>query len=146
VVRVSNALFLLQALHFIRCRPASDRKKAARWIENARREVYIRKTLQKEVIPMESQATQFLDLYRAGVRTASEVMKASLESVERIQNQQLQVFRAAMEENVKLMDFYGGVWRNASTQVQGAMRNGVAAAAGTAANQEKRPEPQRKSA
>ena len=94
---------------------------------------------------MESQATQFLDLYRAGVRTASEVMKASLESVERIQNQQLQVFRAAMEENVKLMDFYGGVWRNASTQVQGAVRNGVAAA-GTAANQEKRPEPQRRSA
>lgn len=92
---------------------------------------------------MESQTTQFLDLYRAGVRTASEVMKASLESAERIQNQQLQLFRAAMEENVKLMDYYGGVWRNASTQVQGAMRNtGIA----SAANQEKRPEPQRKSA
>jgi hypothetical protein len=94
---------------------------------------------------METQTTQFLDLYRTGMRTASEVMKASLESVERIQNQQLQVFRAAMEENVKLMDYYGGVWRNASTQVQGAMRNGVAAS-GTAANQEKRPEPQRRSA
>ena len=92
---------------------------------------------------MESQATQFLDLYRAGVRTASEVMKASLESAERIQNQQLQVFRAAMEENVKLMDYYGGVWRNASTQVQGAMRESAVA---SAANQEKRPEPQRRSA
>jgi len=92
---------------------------------------------------MESQATQFLDLYRTGMRTASDMMKASLESVEKIQAQQLQVFRAAMEENVRLMDYYGGVWRSASTQVQGAMRNaGIA----SAANQEKRPEPQRKSA
>jgi len=92
---------------------------------------------------MESQATQFLDLYRTGMRTASEVMKASLESVERIQTQQLQVFRAAMEENVRLMDYCGGVWRNASTQAQGAMRS---AGVVPAANQEKRPEPQRKSA
>ena len=92
---------------------------------------------------MESQATQFLDLYRAGVRTAAEAMKASLESVERIQNQQLQVFRAAMEENVKLMDYYGGIWRNAGTQVEGAIRNSGFT---SAANQEKRPEPQRKSA
>jgi S-adenosylmethionine hydrolase len=92
---------------------------------------------------MESQATQFLDLYRTGVRTAADVMKASLESVEKIQTQQLQVFRMAMEENVKLMDYYGGVWRNAGTQVQGAMRDtGIA----SAANQEKRPEPQRRSA
>ena len=92
---------------------------------------------------MESQATQFLDLYRAGMRTASDVMKASLESVGRIQSQQLQVFRAAMEENVKLMDYCGGVWRAAGNQAQGVMRDtGVA----SAANQEKRPEPQRKSA
>jgi hypothetical protein len=134
---------LLQARHFIRCRPASDRKKAARWIENAPRADYIRKTLQKEVIPMETQATQFLDLYRAGMRTASDLMKASLESVGRIQSQQLQVFRAAMEENAKLMDYYGGVWRAAGNQAQGVMRDtGVA----SAANQEKRPEPQRKSA
>jgi hypothetical protein len=92
---------------------------------------------------MESQTTQFLDLYRTGVRTASDVMRASLESVERIQNQQLQVFRAAMEENVKLMDYCGGIWRAAGNQVQGTLRStGVA----SAANQEKRPEPQRKSA
>jgi hypothetical protein len=134
---------VLQARHFIVCRGASDRKKAACWIANAQGADYIRKTLQKEAIQVESQATQFLDLYRAGIRTASDVMKASLESVGRIQNQQLQVFRAAMEENVKLMDYYGGVWRNAGTQVQGAMRDtGIT----SAANQEKRPEPQRRSA
>ena len=95
---------------------------------------------------MESQTTQFLDLYRTGVRTASDVMKASLESVERIQNQQLQVFRAAMEENVKLMDYCGGIWRAAGTQVQGAMRNTGVASAANQANQDKRPEQQRKSA
>jgi hypothetical protein len=94
---------------------------------------------------LESQTTQFLDLYRAGVRTASDVMKASLESVERIQNQQLQVFRAAMEENAKLMDYCGGVWRDASSQAQNAIRNGSSVLV-SAANQEKRPEPQRKSA
>jgi len=42
---------------------------------------------------MEPQATQFFDLYRAGVRTASDVMKASLESVERMQSQQLELIR-----------------------------------------------------
>jgi hypothetical protein len=87
---------------------------------------------------MESQATQFLDLYRTGVRTASDVMKASLESAERIQNQQLQVFRFAMEENVKLLDYWGGAWRAAGGQAQ--------AGFALAANQEKRPEPQRRSA
>ena len=50
---------------------------------------------------LESQTTQFLDLYRAGVRTASDVMKASLESVERMQNQQLQLIRSALEEQSK---------------------------------------------
>jgi hypothetical protein len=92
---------------------------------------------------METQATQFLDLYRAGVRTASDVMKVSLESVERMQNQQLQLFRSALEENVKLADYWSGIWRAASNgqPLAGAMRD-----LGAAANQEKRPEPQRRSA
>jgi len=135
---------------------------------------------------MESQATQFLDLYRAGVRTASDVMKASLESVERMQNQQLQLIRSALEENAKsasqlaevksmdelvalqarlngsqaqrVMDYWSGVWRAAgdnqlaaarlaASQVQavsGGMRD--AGVGSPAANHEKRPEPQRRSA
>jgi len=92
---------------------------------------------------MENQKKQLLDLYRTGVRTASDVVKASLESVERIQSQQIQLFRAAMEENVKLMEYCSGVWRNAGSQVQGSLRE---AGMGAAANQEKRPEPQRRSA
>jgi phasin family protein len=176
---------LLQAGHFIRCRNDSDSKNAKRWIVKARRRAYIRKTLQKEVIQMEPQATQLLDLYRAGVRTASDVMKASLESVERMQNQQLQLIRAALEENAKsvgqitevksmdelvalqarltgsqvqrVMDYWSGVWRAAgdnqmaaarlaASQVQAVSGSLRDSAHSTAANQEKRPEPQRRSA
>lgn len=135
---------------------------------------------------METQATQFLDLYRTGIRTASDVMKASLESVERMQSQQLQLIRSALEENAKsasqiaevksmdelvalqarltgsqaqrVMDYWSGVWRVAgdnqlaaarlaASQVQavsGSLRE--SAQSSTAANQEKRPEPHRKSA
>jgi phasin family protein len=99
---------------------------------------------------MESQATQFFDLYRTGVRTASDVMKASLESVERMQNQQLQLIRAALEENAKstsqlaevksvdelvalqarltgsqaqrVMDYWSGVWRIAGDNQMAAAR------------------------
>ena len=132
---------------------------------------------------METQATQMFDLYRAGVRTASDVMKASLESVERIQNQQLQLIRAAREENAKsagqltdvktvdelvalqarltgsqvqrVMDYWSGVWRAAGDNQMAAARlaaSQVQAVSGSlrdtshAANQEKRPEPQRRSA
>ncbi|HUG79300.1 MAG TPA: phasin family protein [Burkholderiales bacterium] len=42
--------------------------------------------------------TQFLELYRANLRTATDVMKATLQSAERAQNQQLQALRGAMEE------------------------------------------------
>jgi phasin family protein len=133
---------------------------------------------------MESQATQFLDLYRTGVRSASDVMKASLESIERLQNQQLQLIRSALEENAKsasqlsevrsmdellalqarltgsqaqkVMDYWSGVWRAAgdnqmaaaklaASQVQ-AVSIGLRDSAESAANQEKRPEPQRRSA
>jgi phasin family protein len=50
---------------------------------------------------MQQQATQFLDFYRTGLRTASDMMKASFESAERMQQQQFQAVRNAMEENVK---------------------------------------------
>jgi phasin family protein len=141
---------------------------------------------------MDSQATQFLDFYRSGVRTASDVMKASLESVERMQNQQLQLIRSALEEQAKsasqlsecrsmddlvalqarltgsqaqkMMDYWSGVWRAAgdnqmaaarlaASQVQavsGSLRDSMQGTAanphGSAANHDKRPEPQRKSA
>lgn len=50
---------------------------------------------------LQQQATQFLDFYRAGLRNASEMMKASLESAERVQQQQFQAMRNALEENAK---------------------------------------------
>jgi phasin family protein len=50
---------------------------------------------------MQQQASQFLDFYRTGLRTASDMMKASLESAERMQQQQFQAVRTALEENVK---------------------------------------------
>jgi phasin family protein len=44
---------------------------------------------------------QFLDLYRAGLRSAADLMKASLEHTERLQQQQLQIVRSALEENTR---------------------------------------------
>jgi hypothetical protein len=42
---------------------------------------------------------QFLDLYRASIKTATEMMKTSLEQTERFQQQQLQMVRSALEES-----------------------------------------------
>jgi hypothetical protein len=42
---------------------------------------------------------QFLDLYRASLKTATDMMKTSLEQTERFQQQQLQMVRAALEES-----------------------------------------------
>ena len=53
---------------------------------------------------MNQQHTQFLDIYRAGMKTAAEVFKSSLENVERVQNRQLQLVRSALEENAKSAD------------------------------------------
>jgi phasin family protein len=50
---------------------------------------------------LQQQATQFLDFYRTGLKNASEMMKASLESVEKVQQQQFQAMRNALEENAK---------------------------------------------
>ena len=44
---------------------------------------------------------QFLDLYRASVRSAADLMKLSLEQTERLQQQQLQLIRGALEENTR---------------------------------------------
>jgi phasin family protein len=45
--------------------------------------------------------TELLDLYRAGLKTAAELMKASLESAERLQNQGLVALRGAIDEQAK---------------------------------------------
>jgi hypothetical protein len=42
---------------------------------------------------------QLFDLYRAGIRSATDMMKASLEHTERFQQQQMQLIRSALDEN-----------------------------------------------
>jgi hypothetical protein len=42
---------------------------------------------------------QFFDLYRASIRSATDMMKLSLEHTERLQQQQLQLIRGALDEN-----------------------------------------------
>lgn len=50
---------------------------------------------------MNQQQPEFLDLYRAGLKSAADLMKTSLESVERLQNQQLAAVRTALDEQAK---------------------------------------------
>ncbi|HEX7052896.1 MAG TPA: phasin family protein [Burkholderiales bacterium] len=50
---------------------------------------------------MQEPQTQFFDLYRSGVRTMNELMKSSLETTEKLQNQQLQQVRSALEETAR---------------------------------------------
>ena len=85
--------------------------------------------------------TQMLDFYRASMRTAADLAKASLENAEKLQNRQLQIVRNALEENAKsasdlaqvksldemmalqtrlassqmerMIDFWSGLWRTA---------------------------------
>ena len=47
---------------------------------------------------------EFLDLYKAGLKSAVDLMKASLESAERLQQQQLTAIRGALEQHVKLVN------------------------------------------
>ena len=47
---------------------------------------------------------ELFDLYRAGLKTAADMMKASLESAERLQNQQLVAIRTALDQQVKSVD------------------------------------------
>ena len=47
---------------------------------------------------------ELFDLYRAGLRTAGDMMKASLESAERLQHQQLAAIRTAIDQQAKSVD------------------------------------------
>jgi phasin protein len=51
--------------------------------------------------------TEFLDLYRAGLKTAADLMKASLQSAERMQNQQLVAIRTALDQQSKSISELG---------------------------------------
>jgi phasin family protein len=44
---------------------------------------------------------ELLDLHRAGLKTAADLMKASLQSAERLQNQQLVAIRSAIDQSSK---------------------------------------------
>ena len=63
----------------------------------------------------------FFEVYRSGLRAAADLMKTSLESAERLQNQQLEGIRGALEENVRFagaqvdrsVDFWTRAWRAA---------------------------------
>jgi hypothetical protein len=50
---------------------------------------------------------QLLDLYRAGVRSVVDVMSASLENTERLQQRQLEMVRSALEQNNRSTDQLG---------------------------------------
>ena len=90
---------------------------------------------------MQESQTQFFDLYRTSLRAMNDLMKSSLETTERLQNQQLQQVRSAIEETTRstgqmgevrsmdelmaaqarlagsqiqrTMDFWGSLWRAA---------------------------------
>jgi len=47
---------------------------------------------------------QFVDLYRTGIRTASDVARKSLESTVRLQEKQLDIVRNILEENTRSAD------------------------------------------
>lgn len=44
---------------------------------------------------------QFVDLYRASIRSAADMMKAQLEQTERLQQQQIQLIRNALEDSTR---------------------------------------------
>jgi phasin family protein len=50
---------------------------------------------------------ELFDLYRTGLKTAVDLMKASLESAERLQNQQLVVIRQAIDQQSKSVSELG---------------------------------------
>lgn len=50
---------------------------------------------------MQPVTPQFFELYRAGMRTMTEMMQASLEGAEKMQRQQLDLLHNAVEDNVK---------------------------------------------
>jgi hypothetical protein len=50
---------------------------------------------------IQQQQTYFLELYRAGMRTASDIARASLETTQRMHSQQMEAVREALEENMR---------------------------------------------
>jgi phasin family protein len=50
---------------------------------------------------------ELLDLYRAGLKTAADLMKVSLQSAERLQNQQLVAIRTALDQQSKSINELG---------------------------------------
>jgi hypothetical protein len=50
---------------------------------------------------------EFLDFYRAGLKTAADLMKASLQSAEKLQNHQLAAIRTALEQQSKSISELG---------------------------------------
>src|SRR5207237_4670045 len=50
---------------------------------------------------------ELFDLYRAGLKTAADMMKASLESAERVQNEQRVGIRNALDQQTKSVDELG---------------------------------------
>ena len=50
---------------------------------------------------MNPQPPEMLDMYRAGLKSAVEMMKTSLENAERMQNQHLVAIRTALEQQQK---------------------------------------------
>ena len=53
---------------------------------------------------MNAPQAEFVDLYRSGLRNAVDLMKASLESAERLQQQHLSAIRSALEQNAKSLE------------------------------------------
>jgi hypothetical protein len=53
---------------------------------------------------MNAPQPEFLDLYRSGLRNAVDLMKASLENAERVQQQHLSAIRNALEQNARSLD------------------------------------------
>ena len=58
---------------------------------------------------MQEPQTQIFDLYRTGLRTMNDIVKSSLETTERLQNQQLQQVRNALEETTRSAGQIGNV-------------------------------------
>jgi hypothetical protein len=50
---------------------------------------------------------EFLDLYRAGLKTAADLVKVSLQGAEKLQNQQLIAIRTALDQQSKSINELG---------------------------------------
>jgi hypothetical protein len=55
----------------------------------------------KEYSVIQPQQTYFLDLYRSGMRATSDIVRASLENAQRMQTEQAEAVRTALDESAK---------------------------------------------